>query len=367
MKIRLPSPQAAALAIAAILLSACQPHVDAPPVTRAVKLETIGQGAGNGARFIATVRQRQRAELSFDSGGRIVELSADVGDQVRKGQVLARLDAEPARLRLQQAEANLAAAAAQLGERENLLRQQQALFDDGAASQATLTSARSARDAAQAQLQAARAESAQAARALRRTALRAPFAGRVVARQAQPEAEVGPGQTLLQVEGEGHAQATAALPSQLAGGLRPGDQLTASDSDGNQLTLRVRGLSPRLEHGALITVLFDLPSASSALRSDQSLQLSLPSTGDEGLSVPLSAMVQHQPGDTAQLFIYQADGGLVRRRTVRLGAIQGERVALRAGVRPGEQVVASGAAFLNDGQKVVPLAATSHLADGGAP
>jgi len=83
--------------------------------------------------------------------------------------------------------------------------------------------------------------------------------------------------------------------------------------------------------------------------------------------VPLSAILQEKQDDSAVVFVYHGAGGVVHRRGVRLGAIQGERVEVRSGVQPGEQIAAMGAAFLSDGQKVVPLQVTSHLADGGAP
>ncbi|MBN0545295.1 biotin/lipoyl-binding protein, partial [Pseudomonas aeruginosa] len=103
----------------------------APEPLRTVKLEAVGAGSSAAAsRFEATLRQEQRAELAFENGGRIAEIAVDVGDRVRKGQVLARLDAEPARLRLAQAEANLRAATVQARERQIQLQQQQAMFED---------------------------------------------------------------------------------------------------------------------------------------------------------------------------------------------------------------------------------------------
>lgn len=360
------STLASALAIAATL-PACQSHERAPPAPRTVKLETVGAGAPAGAYFTATIRQQQRAELAFDSGGRITALAVDIGDRVRRGQVLARLDAEPARLRLRQAQANLAAAAAQLQERDMQLRQQQAMFDDGAASQAALAGARSAQQSARAQVQVAQSESGLAARALRMTELRAPFDGSVAARLAQPQAEVTPGQPVLQLDGQGQAQALAALPPQVALALKPGDTVHASDSGGGLMALRVRAAAARLEHGATVPVLFDLPSPPATLRSGENILFTLPPAGAAPLSMPLSGLVPAAAGDTAAVFAYQPAQGTVQRRTVRLGAIRGERAEVQAGLQTGEQVVAAGAAFLSDGEKVLPLRPAAQLAGGGKP
>ncbi|KLD73706.1 RND transporter, partial [Xanthomonas hyacinthi DSM 19077] len=97
-------------------MSACsRDPAPAPEAPRAVKLEAVGSGDGtDGSRFVAQVRQEQRAELGFEGGGRIASIEVDVGDRVRQGQILARLDPEPTRLRVEQADANVTIAAADL-------------------------------------------------------------------------------------------------------------------------------------------------------------------------------------------------------------------------------------------------------------
>jgi len=354
----------AALFACAAMLAACQPHTAAPPAVRAVKLDAPAAGTDDGVRFIATVRRQQRAELSFEQGGRLAEVMVDVGERVRKGQVLARLDTEPARLKLRQAEASVAAATAQLRERDNQLRQQRAMFDDGAASQATLTAATAALQAAQAQLDAAQSDRDLAARALRTTELRAPFDGRIVARLLQPDAQAAPAQAVLQLDGDHGAQALAALPADAAARLHPGDRIDARDGAGNAFALRVRGIAARLEHGITASVLFDLDTPAPDVRGDESLQLTLPAAGTPALTVPLSALLLTRQGDAAAVYVYDAGLGAVRRREVRLGAVRGERVEVRAGLRADERVVAAGAAFLADGQKVTPMRA-APLSNGG--
>jgi len=354
--------------LSASLLTACGPDpaisTEAP---RAVKLETAGRDAQAPTRFVATVRQEQRAELAFENGGRVLDVAVDVGDRVLQGQVLARLDPEPARLRLAQARANARAAAAQLTERQTQLRQQQAMLADGAISQATLTSAQVALELADAQLRAAQSDLALAERALRQSALRAPFAGSVVARLVQPQADAAAGQAVLQLEGRGRAQALAALPADLVRGLEPGSLVQAQRADATgALMLRLRGVSPRLDEGAGVQAIFDVLGADSSVRSGDGLLLALAGHRAAPLSLPLSALVAQRDGEHASVFVYQPTQGVVRRRALRLGAIEGDRVQVGSGVAPGEQVVVAGAAFLADGQAVRPFRAESHLVSGDA-
>lgn len=361
---------ACVLAVSTGVLSACGREAGTKPEPpRAVKLEVAGAGASAQTLFVASVRQEQRAELAFENGGRIASIDVDVGDRVRQGQVLARLDPQPAQLRLQQAEANLRAATAQWRERQTQMRQQQAMFDDGAISQATLTGAQVALDAAQAQVHVAESDRDLAARALRQSALRAPFDGSVVARLQQPQADAAAGQAVLQLEGEGRPQAVAMLPAEVAQALTPGAQVQSHRADAPQATfaLRVRGVSARVESGAGMQVIFDVVEAAAPLRSGDSLVLALGDAQAGILSVPLTAVVPHLGHDSAVLFVYRPADGAVERRNVTLGAVQGGRVRVLAGLAPREQVVASGAAFLSDGQKVLPFRSETRLSGGRAP
>lgn len=352
----------------AATLSACGGDAAAPAATpmRAVKLETVG-GEAQAARlrYSATVRQRERADLAFESGGRVAGMLVDVGSRVRKGQLLARLDAEPLRQRVAQAVANSRAATAQVQERQAQLRQQQAMFDDGAISQAALTTAQAALETAQAQLQVAISERELASRTQRLAELRAPFDASVVARLVQPQSEVTPGQAILQLEGLGQAQVVALLPPAQAALLRPGAMVEARDSAGRPWSLRAWAIASRLESGAAVQAIFNLDRLAPELRSGESLLLDLPASAISGLSVPLAAVLPAAQGDGGRLFVYQPASATLRLRQVRLGDIDGERIQVLAGLVAGEQVVAAGAAFLGDGQKVTPYQSASQLNKGG--
>ena len=338
----------------------------APTATpmRAVKLETVSGTPSTQLRYSAVVRQRERADLAFEAGGRVKAILVDVGSRVRKGQLLARLDTEAPGQRAIQASANVGAAAAQLREREAQMRQQQAMFDDGALAQSTLATTRTALETAQAQLQVAISERELAARAQRLTVLRAPFDASVVARLMQPQAEAAPGQAVLQLEGAGQAQAVALLPPAQATLLRPGAPVEAHDSAGRAWLLRTETIGSRLESGAAVQLIFTFETQPLGLRSGENLLLDLPAAVAPGLSVPLAAVLPAAQGAGGTVFVYQAADAKVRQRQVRLGGIDGERIRVSAGLVAGEQVVAAGAAFLADGQKVTPYLGASRLNDG---
>ncbi|MGJ3701235.1 efflux RND transporter periplasmic adaptor subunit [Variovorax sp. AFSI2.2] len=354
--------------IAILVLAGCGGNVAsvaAPP--RAVKLETVGMSALAETRFAAVVRQEQRADLAFEGGGRIAAIGVDVGDRVRKGQVLARLDPEPARLRMQQADANASSTMAEFEERKTQLRQQQAMFDDGAISSATLTTSRVAFEAAQSRSRVADSDRDLARRALRQVDIRAPFDGSVVARLLQPQTDAGAGQAVLQLEGQGHAQVVALLPANVASTLAAGASATGyrSNAPDKPLALQLRSVSTRLEGAATVQAIFDLPAQEEALRSGESLLLALPAAPTE-LTVPLTAVVPTSEKDAAVVFVYEPQIGHVQRRAVVSGSIEGARMHVRQGLAPGEKVVSAGASFLTNGQAVTVFRPETRLSGGTA-
>ncbi|MCC4595949.1 efflux RND transporter periplasmic adaptor subunit [Xanthomonas campestris pv. phormiicola] len=358
--------------LAAVSLAACSRAVPPPAeAPRAVKLEAVGAADGRDtSRFVAQVRQEQRAELGFEGGGRIASIEVDVGDHVRQGQILARLDPEPNRLRVEQAEASARIAAADLQQQQTQLAQQQAMFEDGAASATTLTAAKTAFASAQARLRSAQSDLSLARRGLRQTDLRAPFDGSVVARLQQPNANVAAGQTVLRVEGQGHAQVTVALPASLATALRPGQAANGyrADAPEQALPLRLLSVSARLDGGATMQALFESAASGVAqLRSGENLLLELPRDDAHPVSVPLSALVPSMGNGKMMVFVYQGANATVRRRQIVTGDAEGGRVQVQQGLAAGERIVAAGAAFLSDGQAVVPFRPDTRLSGTASP
>ncbi|MCQ9186477.1 efflux RND transporter periplasmic adaptor subunit, partial [Streptomyces sp. IBSBF 2953] len=238
-----------------------------------MKVETVRDSDGNRLPITGRVRIEQRADLSFEGSGRIASIAVDVGDTVRRGQTLARLDPEPAQLKLQQARADVSAAKAQKAERELNFRQQQALFDDRVISPATLAAARAAYLSANEQLDSAKATEAMASRAVRTSAIVSPFNGRIVARSVQPFVDVTAGQSVLQIEGAEKAEVVGMLPAALVTKLKPGDVASAytNANPTRIVSIRLESLSSRLENGALVQAIFRPVDANSELRSGEAV------------------------------------------------------------------------------------------------
>ena len=103
--------------LALVLINGCgrQAHQEAQQMVRPVSTMLVGLPPQSGGRaFPGQAEANEEAELSFQVGGSLIEVSANVGDTVKKGQVLAKLDPQDFEVRLRAAEGELSSAQANL-------------------------------------------------------------------------------------------------------------------------------------------------------------------------------------------------------------------------------------------------------------
>jgi RND family efflux transporter MFP subunit len=187
-------PRAIGLAALAALLTACSPEpAPVAPNVRPAYVVEVRTGGGEALEWAGEVRAARRAELGFAVAGRVAAVAVEVGDAVRAGQVLARLDEQPLRAQLAAAAAEQARAEAQQAEARQRWQRLSTARQAGAASAAEAGAAQAELATAEAALQAAQAQRALAAWQLEQATLRAPMAGVVGARQLEPGRAPAPG------------------------------------------------------------------------------------------------------------------------------------------------------------------------------
>ena len=288
------------------------------------------------------------------SGQRVTALKVDVGQQVRRGQVLLTLDHRMLDADLAQANAALreAEAGAQLA-RANLARGQD-LARDQYISAMQLDELRAARTQSEARLGTARAS--RDAIALRRSfaELRAPAAGIISKRLVQAGQVVGAGQELLRLIKDGRLEWRAELPSNQLGLVQPGDVVQLSTRDGATVQGRVRAVSPGVDATTRTgTIYADLPEPG-ALQPGTYLDGRIATGRAQVLAVPAGAVVLRDGFPT----VFAVEGGKARAVRIETGARTDGFVEVRQGLQAGAEVVVEGAGFLGDGDplRVVPEA-----------
>lgn len=328
----------AALAASALTFPGAAAAEAAGGAPAPARVHAVRADGEQGRRFVAaSVRAARRATLSTRVAASVREVRVEEGQRVAAGQILVSLADDDVRGGLAAAESAHAAAAAH----ERRIRE---LLVQRAATPSELEMAEAQRAQAQAAVAAARAN-------LAYTEIRAPFAGTVQARRVEPGDLVGPGQPILEIEGDA-LELVASLSEAEAAGLALGAALRfeAGEAKG---TAEVTALTPggdRLSHRRGVTA--RVRRVEGTLRSGAFARMEVPAPAGEGAGVwvPSSALVRR--GDLTGVFV--AEGGRAELRWVSLGERIGDRVPVRAGLREGE-VVVDAPGPLRDGQPVEVL------------
>jgi RND family efflux transporter MFP subunit len=297
----------------------------------------VAAGPATAPRWVpASLAAARRATISTRLSASVRAVAVEEGMKVRAGQVLVQLADEDVRAQLAAARTALANAVAHERRIERLAGQR-------AATQAEL-------EQAQAQRAQAQAAASAAAASLAQMEIRAPFSGTVQARRVQLGDFVGPGQPLLEIEGD-ELEVVATVSEQEARGMALGQKLRF-EASGREGVAEITALAPGgdpLSHRRALRA--RVRSGGASLTSGSFARLSLPAASPRpGVWVPRSALVER--GDLTGVFV--ASGGRAELRWLALGELVGDRVPVRAGLTQGEQVSDAPGA-LRDGDPVEVL------------
>ncbi len=294
----------------------------------------------------------QEAVISSQLNGvRIDSLKAQVGDVVKKGQVLAQFDSETVRADLLQAKAAVAEAQAlydQASLNANMVRQ---INDPGAISAQELNQITAAEKSAQARLQSAKAMETQQNIRLRNTTVTALDDGVISARNATVGAVPSPGQDLFRLVRQNRLEWRAELNANELASVQVGHKARVFLND-QAIEGTVRAVSPVVNmesRNALVYV--DIPQAySQGLKAGMYLRGEFELGSTEVLSIPQTALIERDGFTYA--FTYDAGKQQVQRVKIQVDRSRGDVVVVQSGLKAGEQVVKSGVAFLADGDSV---------------
>lgn len=285
------------------------------------------------------------------AGTRVLELLADEGDYVRRGEPLARLDQQLAAAQMRAAEASVAEAEVGAAQAQAEYQRAASVADSGALSAEAIEARRAAADAAQARLGAARAQLAEVNARLQGGYIRAPSSGLVIERLAQI-GQLVDGQVLFRIAADNELEVAVEVSEADMLALRQGQAATFRLIDGTPVSARLRrppaSIDPRTRTGEALFALQRTPKLRAGMFLNGEAQL----PAQPHLSAPQTAVL-FEGGDA---YVYVVDAESRARRTlVTLGPRDGEAVAVLSGLQPGDRVVASGAAFLQDGEMVRPV------------
>ncbi|KRH99015.1 efflux RND transporter periplasmic adaptor subunit [Curvibacter sp. PAE-UM] len=306
-------------------------------------------------QFSARVATLSRVEVGSTVTGRVERVLVREGAQVKRGEVLVRLETDELRAAEaqavaaeRQAEATLQAARATLARAEQLVKQ-------NFYSAAQLDEAKRAVDVAVAQQGAARAAVTAARARLEQASIEAPADARVLARMVEPGQIVQPGKALLNLALAGPTQLVAQVDERFLDQLQVGQSATVvADAFASQrFAAKVLSIAPVVDaqRGA-IEVKFTVTQEPPAfLREDMTLSVEVETARrEQALALPLSVLRQ-AGADSASVWV--AVDGVVQERQLRLGLRTLAAVEVLEGLRVGDVVLTG--TTLKSGQRVTVL------------
>jgi RND family efflux transporter MFP subunit len=308
--------------------------------TRAERVPVAASVEASGA-----IAAWQEGSIAARVGGLpLVAVDVNVGDRIRKGQVLARFDNATVRAELAQAEAGLMQAEANAHQAEANHERALALKRSGALSDQDILQNTTLAATTAAQVGQAKALVAAARLKLDYTTVIAPDDGVISARTATLGLVPQAGGELFRFIRQSRLEWRAELGADQLSRVRPGLSATVRLPDGRTATGRVRQLAPSLAADTrLVLAYVDLDRAESA-RAGMYASGTIETATHPGTIVPAQSVVIRD----GRTYVLTLDGDRARLVAVEVGPRQGKVAEIVAGLAPGDTVIVSGAGFVND-------------------
>jgi RND family efflux transporter MFP subunit len=293
------------------------------------------------------------AALGFRIGGRMVQRLVNVGDMVKPGQELARLDPQDEMNGLRTAQADLVAAQAAVTQSRAEFERQRTLLAQGHTPRAQFDVAERALHTAQAQADAAELQVDLAAIRVSDTILQADAAGTVTARGAEPGEVVQPGRMIVKIARHSGRDAVFDVPAQLLRSTPADPRVTVTLTDDPAIVAsgRVREVSPQADPVTrTFQVKVGLTDAPEAMRLGATVNGVLRLTSDKVIAIPASALTELNRAPA--VWIVDPQKLTVSLRNIETLRFDPASVIVAHGLAPGDIVVTAGVQALHPGQKV---------------
>ena len=283
------------------------------------------------------------------SGLRLATVNVNVGDAVKKGQVLATFTTDTARADSLQSQASVVQAEAGYLNAKADADRARSIQDSGALSASQIAQYVTQEKVAKAQWEASKALLSATEIRFGNTTVKSPDDGLISARGATVGAVVGAGQELFRLIRQGRMEWRAEVTASEVGRIRVGQKALVTLATGTELSGQVRAIAPSAnEQTRNIVVYVDLPRHND-LKAGTFARGVFAIGQSEALTAPTPAIVVRDGNN----FVFVVDAAnKAAARKVQTGRRVGERVEIVEGLRAGERVAVQGAGFLNDGDLV---------------
>jgi RND family efflux transporter MFP subunit len=354
-----------AITILSLLLVSCSepPMQQAETIRPIAWIEVQASSFDQVRRLSGVIQPVEATNLSFQVGGKVDTVKVNLGDVVKRGDILAKLDQRSFKLSQQSSQASLQQAKANLQEAKNEFARYSELVKQGQVSKSGFDNAKAAFESASSAVNLAKAQLDISSKDLQDTILTAPYNGKITKRLVEPSLQVSPGQSAIEIEGEDGLEVQVMVPETLIRDLSQGDAINIRypvlPSQKASGIITEIGSRARTANAFPVTIVIN--SSIEGLRAGMTAEVDFTFKGvgrtgykGETFKLPLSA-IGADIGQAAFVFVYDPDKRVVHKRNIQTENIIDNEVLVSAGLETGDIIATAGVTFLRDGQSVTLL------------
>ncbi len=342
-------------------LTACEEQSDSgEPLVRPVRYVTVSGESGERSRVFSGIsRSSQESRLSFKVAGTVIELPIQVGAELSRGDLVARLEASQYQLQAQQAQASLVQAQANATNADANYERVKGLYENTNASRNDLDSARANAESAKAQVRAAQKQLELARLNVSYTTLQAAADCSIASVDVELNENVNAGTQVALVNCGQELEVAIAVPESLIGDVNEGmpAEISFNALGQQRFSGAVTEVGVASSGGATFPVTVSLNEPHAELRSGMAAEVSFSFTRSGSGAVyliPVSAVLNDPDGSFVYIAIPDGNGneGVLQRRAVTLGELTEHGIEIAAGLEAGDRVVTAGVSLIRNGQRV---------------
>jgi RND family efflux transporter MFP subunit len=302
------------------------------------------------AVYTGVVTARVESNIGFRVAGKVIDRIVDVGQEVRKGQILMRLDRNDLALNYAAQAATVATAKAKYTQAYADEARLNGLSEQGAISAQAYDAAKAALDAAQAALDAAKAQANLAKNADSYADLVADADGIIVGVLVEPGQVVAAGQVVIKLAKNGPREAEVYLPESVRPAVDSEATAMVYSNQAKKYKVRLRELSKAANPVSRTFTARYVIADSSALPLGDTVSIALNTASEARLQIPLSAV--YDDGQAQGVWIVNPNNSTVSLRKIQVQQTSAEFAWVSGQIRQDEQIVALGAHLLHEGEQV---------------
>jgi RND family efflux transporter MFP subunit len=343
------------IATLAVTLAGCRPEAESgPPEARPVRIVVVEKReVGEPITLTGRIEAEDEVDLAFRISGRLLESNLKLGDEVKAGQLVARLEPQNELNTLRAAKAGLAAAQGQLTQARNHFERQETLLQQGWTTRVNYDQATQARQTAQSQVDAAQAQLKSAHDLVTFTELKADAPGVVTSTGPRTGEVVQTGQMIVRLARQGGRDAVFDAPAHVVRAASTESQVSVTLTDDLSVVAqgRVREIAPQANPATrTFEVKVGLTDPPPAMRLGATVTGRVQGESQATIKIPATALTKLNR--EAAVWVVDPTDRVVSMRNVDVQRFDQAVVAIAGGLDVGEIVVTAGVQALHPGQKV---------------